>query len=172
MKPLTLDNSEYILNTGTMNISASHPFTEVQSSELSRNSAAVFRSAERGPVLVTRRDGESLVLETKESVDQKNEFLSVAAALVAISVSHDDLEQFLTKLEVPFPWITFLSDEGKRTFAEEIAATARGSFALNSPNPLLGTVYSWRSTAKAHADGLTAQPVEWLEHEEVLQRPA
>ena len=38
----------------------------VRSSELSRNSREVFEAADQGPVLITRRDGDSLVL-TKAS---------------------------------------------------------------------------------------------------------
>jgi hypothetical protein len=34
----------------------------VHSSDLSRNSAAVFKAVDQGPVTITRRDGEALIL--------------------------------------------------------------------------------------------------------------
>lgn len=45
----------------------------VQSSELSRNPASVFEAADLGPVTITRRDGESLVLARSSDVARQRE---------------------------------------------------------------------------------------------------
>ncbi|MGL5908409.1 MAG: type II toxin-antitoxin system Phd/YefM family antitoxin, partial [Phycicoccus sp.] len=53
-----------------------------RSSELSRNSREVFEAADRGPVLITRRDGEALVLSGAGEADRSRRGLELAAAVV------------------------------------------------------------------------------------------
>ena len=54
----------------------------VQSSELSRNPAAVFAAAEEGPINITRRDGEDFVLSLASAVAQERRAVQIAADLM------------------------------------------------------------------------------------------
>lgn len=74
----------------------------VQLSELSRHPAEVFAAAEVGPVVVTRREGESLVLTTRERPAQQRELLAVAAQLIAASLDDGPITERFGRY---FPWI-------------------------------------------------------------------
>lgn len=60
----------------------------VQSSELYRHSREVFEAVDEGPVLITRRDGESLVLAKASQAEADRSGLKLAAHVVAVSLIH------------------------------------------------------------------------------------
>lgn len=157
-----------------MSILAPHPHLDpviqYQSSDLSRNPAAVFLAAEQGPVTITRRDGETLILETQAAVDERQQILQIASALIGISVS-SEADGFVRDLAGPFPWITLLSEMEQREFAKELVDTSRASFAVNQHQLLLGTINGWKATAEAYAAGLGRAPIEWLSESEEAEDP-
>ncbi|WP_237206834.1 type II toxin-antitoxin system Phd/YefM family antitoxin [Rothia nasimurium] len=53
------------------------------SSELSRNLKPVIEAVESQPVLVTRRDGENLVLMTEHEADDRRDMFAIAAQIIA-----------------------------------------------------------------------------------------
>src|SRR5665811_1943196 len=90
----------------------------VQSSELSRNSAAVFKAVDQGPVTITRRDGETLILTKESDLAHERQGLELAAHLVAASLAPDDVP-FVNRLRGPFPWVEFFSPADREAFAQE-----------------------------------------------------
>ncbi len=157
-----------------MGITAPHPrlapTTQVQSSELSRNPAAVFLAAEQGPVTITRRDGETLVMETKAASDERQEILQIASAFIAIAVSTNS-DEFLDGLAGPFPWIALLSKREQRDFSTDLVNIARACFAVNQHKLLIGTINGWKATAEAYAAGLGREPIVWLPESEDAENP-
>ncbi|WBU36740.1 prevent-host-death protein [Homoserinibacter sp. YIM 151385] len=144
--------------------------TTVQSSELSREPRVVFAAAERGPVDVTRRDGSTLVLRTKEQDDLRTRVFELAAQLIAVSL--DERESLVDRLAVPFPWIKLLSEGDQATCAAEIIATARGAFAIDRPERIVTEIAAWRSTAEAVAAGWGTDSVEWVDDDIEIGRPS
>ncbi|GAA3621191.1 prevent-host-death protein [Kineosporia mesophila] len=136
-----------------MGISAVDPQT-VQSSDLSRNSASVFAAADRGPVTITRRDGEPFVLLKASEVEFQRRGLELAAQLVAASLAPGD-QPFAERLRVSFPWVEFLKPEDRLQFAQEIVDVARACAAVSRFDRLLLSLREWRSTAEALAQGYT-----------------
>jgi PHD/YefM family antitoxin component YafN of YafNO toxin-antitoxin module len=135
----------------------------VQSSDLSRNSASVFAAADRGPVTITRRDGEPLVLARASDVELQRRGLELAAHLVAASLAPGDLP-FAERLRAPFPWLEFLTPEGRETFAQEIVDVARACASVSRFDRLLLTFQAWRSTADALAQGYTPDDeLDWID---------
>jgi hypothetical protein len=135
----------------------------VQSSELSRNSAAVFAAAEKGPVNITRRDGADFVLTTASAVAEEHRALRVASDLVAASLapSEQSLEE---RLRRQFPWIEFLPANDRTTFATEIVDVTRACAAVGQFSRLLITFEAWHSTAEAIAAGYTPDDqLDWLD---------
>ncbi len=126
----------------------------VRSSELSKHSAAVFAQAEAGPIDVTRRDGETLVLLTKHDDEQRELVLRLAAQLIAVSL--DETGSLVDRLSVPFPWIKLLSERDEERCAKQIVATARGAFDVNQPGRIL-TDPRRRPHAQAVNVGLTSR---------------
>lgn len=157
-------NSERVRNNRIMSIATPRPAvtSQVQSSELSRNSAEVFHAAERGPVLVTRRDAEPLVLTSKAAADETDQVLSAAASLIGVAVMVDP-EVFAQRLTDAFPWAAALSENERALFADELVASARACFSLKQHNLFLGTLNGWRGTAEAYAAGLRNTPIDWLD---------
>lgn len=144
--------------------------SQVQSSELSRNAAAVFQAAEEGPVLVTRRGAEPLVLTSKADAEEHEQVLSAAAALIGLAVSVDP-GVFARQIATAFPWASILSASEQRAFADELIDTARACFTLRQHGLLLGVINGWRATAEAYAAGLERVPVEWLDEIDEAEDP-
>ncbi|MBC7597262.1 MAG: prevent-host-death protein [Kineosporiaceae bacterium] len=141
----------------------------VQSSELSRNSAAVFAAAEEAPVEVSRRDGESLILTTKREAAAHERVLEIAAQLIAVSL--DDKGTLEDRLARPFPWIKLLSVQDQRTCARDIIDTARGAFVVNQPGRILTEIKAWQNTAEAVAAGWGQDELEWLREPVTVTKP-
>jgi PHD/YefM family antitoxin component YafN of YafNO toxin-antitoxin module len=143
----------------------------VQSSELSRNSAAVFKAVDQGPVTITRRDGETLILTKESDLAHQRQGLELAAQLVAVSLAPEDIP-FVDRLRGPFPWVEFLNPPDRKTFAHEIVDVARACAAMSRFDQLLITLSAWHSTAQAIADGYTHdENLEWLDVPEPVADP-
>lgn len=137
--------------------------TSYRASDLSRDSARVFRSADESPVEVTRRDGDPLVLTRKSEYDQHFTALAAAADLVAASLAPGDspLEE---RLMARFPWLRLLDARDRSTFAVDIIDTARGCAAVHDFGPFLVQLHEWQATAAAVAAGFTApEDLHWLD---------
>ncbi len=144
-----------------MNTVAIH--RSVQSSELSRNSAAVFAAAEQGPIEITRRDGEDFVLAKASDVAKERRAISVAADLVAASLSTSGLN-LADRLRQPFPWLEFLVPQSQVRFATEIVDVTRACAAVGQFSKLLVVLEAWRSSAETIANGYTPDDeLEWLD---------
>ncbi len=143
----------------------------VQSSELSRHSREVFEATDEGPVLITRRDGESLVLTKASQTDADRSGLELAAHVVAVSLSTDD-RPFAQRLRDPFPWVALLSAEEQDSFATEVVDVARACAALSRFERLLITVSAWKDTAEALAGGSTADvDLHWFDDDVSVPDP-
>ncbi|MGL4176277.1 MAG: type II toxin-antitoxin system Phd/YefM family antitoxin [Dermatophilaceae bacterium] len=143
----------------------------VQSSELSRNSREVFEAADKGPVLITRRDGEALVLTKASQADDDRKGLELASALVAASLAPGDVS-FLERLRTPFPWLALLAPGEQEAFAKEIVDVARGCASVSRYDQLLMTLHAWVATAEAVAAGYTPDDeLQWLEATEAVADP-
>jgi hypothetical protein len=142
----------------------------VASSDLSRHSAQVFVLVEIGPVEVTRRDGETLLLVTKRSVAGQNEILHIAAQVIAIA--WDERGSLVDRVAQQFPWIKLLKTEEQAECARSIVETARGAFAIDRPAALVTEIQAWRNTAEAHAAGWGQEERDWLAEPIVVSRPA
>lgn len=143
--------------------------TEFKSSELSRNSGEVFAAAERGPVMVTRRDAEPLVLMNEREADARRQLFEFAAQLIAITA--DDRGTLAERMADHFPWMFALSEADRKQCAKDLVDAARASFATEQPHLVVAELNSWRETAEAFAAGLRNDPVEWLDTDDAVARP-
>ena len=139
-------------------------------SDLSRDSKAVAAAADRGPVTITRRDGEDLVLERASVVEHRRAGLQLAAQIVAAAVSEWP-GSFTERLKAPFPWIRFLPEAYREDFAAELLEVARACAAVSVFDELATTIHAWQSTAEAYAAGLVGVEPEWLDEPTAVERP-
>ena len=133
----------------------------VQSSELSRNSKSVFSAAEEAPVVVTRRDGENLVLMSEQEAEDRRKMFEVAAQIIAATTL--DTGTLAERMSDVFPWMLALAPAGRDECAKSLIDAARASFSANQPAMLLIEVTSWFETATAKAAGLHNIDVAWLD---------
>ena len=142
----------------------------VRFSDLSRDSKAVAEAAERGPVTITRRDGDELVLMRKSEADADRAGLALASQIIAVVVSEWP-DSFAARLHRPFPWMAFLSQAAQEQFATELVETARACTSVARFEPLATLIHAWQSTAEAHAAGWTGDEYEWLDTPVDVERP-
>lgn len=138
------------------------------SSDLSRDSARVFTAAEQQPVVVTRRDAESLVLMSEHEAKAREELFALAAQLIAVTTdSHGTLKD---RMADRLPWMLALGDEDQAQCADELVRSARAAFATGQAECAIATLTAWRETAAALAAGLGGE-VDWLDRAEPVPRP-
>ncbi|WP_237199034.1 prevent-host-death protein [Rothia nasimurium] len=139
------------------------------SSELSRNPKPVFEAVESQPVLVTRRDGENLVLMTEHEADERRDMFLIAAQIIAATTLEGG--SLAERMATVFPWMLALDTGDRELCARELIDTARAAFATNQPKTLLVGVTSWFESATALAAGLDEVEPEWLPEPVNLEVP-
>ena len=165
-KSISIHTSEFILKYGGTMTTLTHRF---HSSELSRNSASVFAAAESSPVLVTRRDGEDLVLMTKREADASTALNEFAAQLLGITAhSPRDLADKVSQL---YPWMLALSQADQEQCAVDLLQATRTALATAQPGRVISELLSWRETARALNDGLQVSSDDWLESVTLVEQP-
>jgi len=142
----------------------------VKFSDLSRDSKAVGEAADRGPVTITRRDGAPLVLMRKDTADADRAGLALAAQIIAVAVT-DWPDSFTRRLLGPFPWMTFLSEAERETFADELVTVARACASVAAFEPLATCIHAWQATAEAYASGWHKDEYDWLDEPVSIERP-
>jgi hypothetical protein len=141
-----------------------------QSSELNRNSTSVFAAAEKAPVLVTRRDGEDLVLMSVRESNLRATLFDFAAQLIAVTL--DDRGTLVERMSDRFPWILALKVSDRETCATSLIESARASFATKQPLRIITELQAWQETAEAVAAGLQPANLDLLESPELVKRPS
>lgn len=166
---LVLDSSEHVLNYGTMDV---RPIAQtVRFSDLSRDSKKVAAAADRGPVMITRRDGEPLVLQRQSVYEQNRAGLALASQVIAAAVGEGP-EGFAERLGRFFPWMSFLPLAGRAQCANELAQVARACASVSVFEPLEVEVGAWQSTAEAYASGHGPdRDYDWLDEPVAVERP-
>ena len=122
-------------------------------SDLSRDSKSVSAAADHGPVTITRRDGEDLILERASVVEHRRAGFRLAAQVIAAALRESPVS-FTERLKAPFPWIRFLPEPYRDDFAAELLEVTRACAAVSVFDDLATTIHAWQSTAEAYAAGL------------------
>ena len=152
-----------------MTLAAGTPPHSRRSSDLSKRSAEVFAEAEKHPVTVTRRDGESLVLMSAREAQRRAQLLELAAQL--ITVATEGIGSLGERMARAFPWMLALSQADRESCAQELIDAARASFATEQPHLALVEFTAWKETATAVAAGLGQEETDWLNDSEPVERP-
>lgn len=143
--------------------------TTFQSSELSRSAAEVFAAATDHPVEVTRRDGEPLVLMSERENQARDALLELAAQLIAAAT--DTNGSLADRLSDRLPWMLALTPDDQEQCARDLLRAARASFSTGQHHLAIAELAAWKETATAIAAGLGQAPVEWLDEDELVERP-
>lgn len=139
------------------------------SSELSRNSSAVFDAATESPVTVNRRNSEDYVLMTEHHAQAQKSLLHLAAQLIAVAT--DTEGSLADRMAAHYPWMFAFDDADRAECAQAILDAARASFSTERPHLAMAELHSWKETAQAISEGLLTDDVEWLAEDVVVERP-
>jgi hypothetical protein len=126
-----------------------------------REPSAVEGWLEEGEVVLKRRDGPSLVLARDSQTGEEQTALSDAARLFAAGLKSQSPAEVAALASVSLPWTRFLPEGERRQFVQEFVDTLEACADLGDFSAFAHLVAGWRSTARAHSEGLADE----------LQRP-
>lgn len=119
-------------------------------SEFLRHPNEVTSLLDDGPVLLTRRDAEPLILSRARTAERSADALSVLSALITSSLNTVSLSQ----LVLVAPWLEFLPAHVREEFMDDFVRTARACSSIGNFDRLGGALEAWKGTAEAYAAGL------------------
>lgn len=106
---------------------------------------------------------------TEAENSDRNALLELAAQLIASSTrAEGDLAESMADR---FPWMLALGADDRNQCAADIVAAARASFSTHQAHLAIAEITSWHETATAVAAGLGHRSLEWLDEEEIVERP-
>ncbi|HEX3825691.1 MAG TPA: hypothetical protein VHV82_00335 [Sporichthyaceae bacterium] len=103
-------------------------------------------------VVLTRRDGEDLLVRRARDVRRSEDSLAHLANVVARIAAVEIQEPTLAALRDEFPWLGLLSDDEVVAFANEYLSVARACAAVANFTQLEIVTQAWRSTAQMAGD--------------------
>ncbi|MEV8268609.1 prevent-host-death protein [Microbacterium sp. NPDC076911] len=139
-----------------------------RSSELSKHSADVFAEAEQRQVVITRRDGDDMVLMSEREADARAQLLQLAADLITVALDEDGT--LASRTTRKFEWMLALPEADRTQCAQDLVNAARASFSTGQPHLAVAELTSWRETATAIAAGLADKPVEWFDENQPAEQ--
>lgn len=140
-----------------------------KSSDLSKHSAEVFAAAEREPISISRRDGESMVLLTESAAAEQEALLDVAAHLLAaITTVEGPVE---AQLAHAFPWMHALSPAHQAECAHQLLHLAQAALSTGKSTRFFIELESWRESAMAISAGWDKAETEWLQTPAPVGKP-
>lgn len=142
----------------------------MKSSDLSRNPAKVYSEAEKEPVLLTRRDGEDLVVMTAKEAASRTWLMELSSQLLGIATAPGGT--FTDRMCSAYPWMLVLDHKERESCAVKILESTR--IALSTGHPLVAYVafHGWKDSAEYISAGLFDQEADWLEKPIIVERPA
>ncbi len=126
-----------------------------------RNTRKALKRVDKEDIVLSRRGKEPIriSLESRRAsgaaasataLARAEEAASIlAAALAAVSELSARLPQLLAHR---YPWIRFLPDDARQSFAREYVETLHACASVGNPARLDEMIHSWKATAEIHAD--------------------
>ena len=114
-----------------------------------------LKASRRRALRVHRRGSEDdLVLTTVGRVTEEHELAEVAVRVLRAVMSNPAVRSMylLDILPQVFPWVTFLPQEDRIGFAQELVDVMDASTELDLSEPVLTLIAQWRNTAEVWAD--------------------
>lgn len=118
-----------------------------------RRSGEVLEAVDDGTVVLTRRDGEDLVLDSVSRVDALRAALELLAELALEAIRATDVRRELAVgLGSTSRWTAVLSQEERARLLQDVARAAAEASGHGSTRPLIGELDRWRCAARIRAE--------------------
>jgi len=142
----------------------------MKSSDLSRNPNKVYSEAEKEPVLLTRRDGEDLVVMTAKEAASRTWLMELAAQIMGVATSPGGT--LVERMCSAFPWMLVLSQDEREKCVTKILESTRISLSTGHSLVAYVAFHGWKDSAEYIAAGMVEQEVDWLQEQIIVERPA
>lgn len=130
-------------------------------SDLLRKPKDVLANLEEADIVVTRRDGADIRIGLDSTAHADEAMVGAFAAMIGSFVRKPEVaETLIDALHGPFPWMEFLSAEGRREFAHEFLRVARSCASIGNFKRLSLVVADWQETASLQAAGAESSPAD------------
>lgn len=132
-----------------------------QASDLIERPAEILAEAEDNPLLLTRPDGDALVLMSQREAESREQLYRIAVPIITAVLDGDG--SLAERLSKTFPWMLALSEADRASCAQELVDAVRAAVATEEPHVATAALTSWKETATAVAAGLNGTELEWLD---------
>lgn len=120
-------------------------------------------------MLLTRRDGESLVLMNESELSQQTWLLDFASRLV--TAMSDDRGELVDRMCQQFSWMLALDNDARNECSSDLIEAARTALSTGVARPAYVRFSSWFDSASAIAEGFDKMPVDWVDANIAIARP-
>lgn len=143
-------------------------------SELLRQPKEVVANLAQHDVVLRRRNAPDLFLSLAASDLSRAKTIECLARLLC-KISADSPEAMDDAIEAAFPWVEFLSADGRREFAEDLTRTILASASVQSFERVELLIDSWQNTAEILSDpeltALLTTPITVTDGRRVIPPP-
>ena len=144
-------------------------------SEFLRKPKEVVADLAQHDVVLRRRNAPDLYLSLAASDISRAKTIECLARLLC-KISADSPEAMDDAIEAAFPWVEFLSPDGRREFAEDLTRTILASASVESFDRVELLIDSWQNTAEILSDpeltALLTTPITVTDGRRVIPPPA
>jgi hypothetical protein len=142
--------SDVVLNYGD-DMTAANAIPSTTWSSFQRDAKRVADQAMDSDILLERRDGPDLVIGTADRREELVESVEVLTRLLSAVIGDASIRRSLTDPSV-LPWLSFLPERDRETFAIEFVSTTAAAIELHTLAPVSVLLREWKNTALVHAD--------------------
>ena len=128
------------------------PTAEATLTDFLRDPNSIVEQLERQDVVLHRRNASDLRLSLQSRSEADDEGVRFVAHLLGQALTDDLVGARLVSAAAAIPWVTFLPEQSRRTFVEELIRTAEAAGELGSMAALAQLLVEWKATAAIHAD--------------------
>jgi len=128
------------------------PTVEATLTDFLRDPNSIVEKLERQDVVLHRRNASDLRLSLQSRSESDDQGVRFVAHLLGQALADNVLRARLMSAAAAIPWVTFLPEQARRTFVEELIRTAEAAGELGSMAPLAQLLVEWKATAAIHAD--------------------
>ncbi|MDD2859105.1 MAG: hypothetical protein PHU75_10580 [Candidatus Nanopelagicales bacterium] len=112
----------------------------------------VLAKLDEGDVLLTRRDGEDVLLSIASVAESQSAAVSSVVELLATWAAAASVETLRSLISQKNPWAALLDAADRDDFVDEYLTTLRGCAAIGNFSRLAIVVDAWKGTAELQSD--------------------
>jgi hypothetical protein len=127
-------------------------------SKLLREPTEVVDAAERGDVVLERRDGPNLRLMLDMRAEETTEALGMVARMLSSALHRPDARTVIgSSFEASLPWLDWLPEPERASALDDMVRSLLACVETKAFAPFAQLVHEWQDTAVIHSEGLAPE---------------